>query len=94
MPTERRIKAGDKLRRELQDIVRFERGFEALVGQFHAIAFHAGKDDLHRIAVRFDGVNADRRARLCRRGDHRFGGKIERDAEDVGIFDVEKALVV
>ena len=39
-------------------------------------------------------MDADGRARLAGRRDHRLGGEVERDAEHVGVFDVEQALLV
>ena len=39
-------------------------------------------------------MHAHRLARLGRRRDHRLGGEVERDAEHVGIFDVEQAFLV
>ena len=73
----------DEFRRQFQDMVRSENSFEALVGQFNAIAFHAGKDDLQSIALRLDRVNPDGLAWLGGGRDNGFCGEVERDAEDV-----------
>ena len=80
----------DVQRRDLQPAVRREDRFELVGREIAAITAHARKHDLQRRAL-FDGVDAGDGLRRRRLGDLRRAGEIERDAHDVGIFDVEQA---
>ena len=71
-----------------------ERCVHVLFGQFHAVALDAREADLAGIPLRGDRPDGYRRARLRLLGHHRLGGKVERDAEHVGVFDVEHAVFV
>ena len=64
------------------------------LGQLHAIALDAGKADFEAIALGPHGLDLDRLARRLRRRDDRLGGEVERNAEDVGVLDVEQVLLV
>jgi hypothetical protein len=39
-------------------------------------------------------MDADRFARLGRRGDDGFRGEVERDAENVGVLDIEETFFI
>src|SRR6185437_14707291 len=77
-----------------EDRVVVELGREALFGQFHPIAFDARETNLQRVALGPDRLDLDRFARRLRRGDDRLGGEVERNAEHVGVLDVEKVFFV
>ena len=84
----------DEIGRELQDRVLVEAGGEPLFRQLDAVALDAREADLERIAVGPDGLDLDGLARRLRRRDHRLGVEVERDAEHVGVLDVEEILLV
>ena len=85
----------DQIGGELQGRVLVEGGGQPLLGQLDAVPLHARKSNLARIALRRDRLDLDRLARrLRRRGDHGTGREVERDAEHVGVFDVEHVLFV
>ena len=84
----------DEVGREFQDGVVVEVGGQPLLGQLHAVALDAREADFERIALGAHGLDLDRLARRLRRGDDRLGGEVERNAEHVGVFDVEQALLV
>ena len=88
-----RLGGTDEVGRQLQHGVIVEVGGEPLLGQLDAIAFDARKADFERIAFGPHGLDLDGLARRLRRGDDRLGGEVERNAEHVGIFDVEQTLV-
>jgi len=67
---------------------------EPLLGQLDPVPFNPGKSDFESVAVRADGPHLDGLARRLRRRDHRFGGEVKWDAQDIRVFDVEQALVV
>ena len=77
-------------RRDFQPAVLGEDGFELFGRQVAAIAADAREDDLQRRAL-LDRVDARDRLRRGRLGHLRRGGEVERDAHDVGVFDVEQA---
>ena len=79
---------------ELQGRVLVERRRQPLLGQFDAVPLHARKADFACIALRRDRPDLDRLARRLRRGDHRAGREVERDAEHVGVLDVEQVLFI
>ena len=68
--------------------------FEPFLGQFDAVALDAREADFERVALRPHGLDLNRLARRLRRSDDRLGGEVERNAEDVGIFDVEQPFFV
>ena len=76
--------------RDFQPAVLGEDGFELLGRQIAAIAADAREDDLQRRAL-LDRMDARDRLRLGGLGDLRRGGEVERNAHDVGVFDVEQA---
>ena len=63
-------------------------------GKLDAVPLHARKSDLARIAFRRDRLDLDRLARRLRRRDHGAGREVERDAEHVGVLDVEHVVFV
>ena len=94
MPELRVIDGPDEIGRQLQDRVVVELGRQPLLRQLDAVALDAREADLERIALGAHGLDLDRLARRLRRRDDRLGGEVERDAEDVGVFDVEQAFLV
>ena len=84
----------DDLRREHERRVVVERCVHVLFGQFHAVALDAREADLAGIPLRRDRPDGYGLARLRLFGHHRLGGEVERDAEHVGVFDVEQAVFV
>ncbi|MDT4852850.1 hypothetical protein FQZ97_870990 [compost metagenome] len=62
--------------------------------QLDPIAFDTWKDDLQRIALGAHRFDLHGFARCGGRCDDGFGCEVEGDAEHVGVFDVEQALVV
>ena len=86
-----RLGGADQVGRELQHGVVVELGRQPLLRQLDAIAFDAREADLERVALGPDGLHLDGLARRLRRRDDRLGGEVERDAEDVGVLDVEQA---
>ena len=94
MPALRVIDGADQVRRELQDRVVVELGGQPLLRQLDAVALDAREADLERVALGPHRLDLDRLARRLRRRDDRLGGEVERDAEDVGVLDVEQALLV
>ena len=89
-----RDRRADEIGRQLQHGVVVEFGGQPLLGQFDAVAFDAREADFERIALGPHGLDLDRLARRLRRRDDRLGGEVERNAEHVGIFDVEQAFLV
>ena len=81
----------DKVGREAKLRVFGELGGEAGFRQLDAVALDAGEADFEGIAVGADGTDADGGTRRLGRSDDGLGGEIERDAENVGIFDGEEA---
>jgi hypothetical protein len=70
-----------------------ERCRQPLVRQLDAVALDAREADLQRVALGPHGLHADSLARLLRRRDHRLGVEVERDAQHVGVLDVEQTVV-
>ena len=94
MPEFLRDGRADQVRRQLQDRVVVEFGREPLLGQLDAIALDAREADFQSIALGPHGLDLDRLAGRLRRRHDRLGGEVERNAEDVGVFDVEQAFFV
>ena len=63
-------------------------------GSSDAIALDARKTDFERVAFGPDSLDLDRLARRLRRRDDRLRGEVERNAEHVGVLDVEQILLV
>ena len=94
MPELRVIGRADEVGGQFQDGVLVEVGCQPLLGQFDAVAFDAREADFERVALGADRLDLDRLARRLRRRDDRLGREVEGNAEDVGVFDVEEALLV
>ena len=88
-----RDRRADEVGREFQDGVVVEVGGQPFLRQFDAIAFDARKADFESVALGAHGLDLNRLARRLRRRDDRLRGEVEGNAEDVGIFDVEQALL-
>ena len=71
-----------------------ELGSEPLFRQLHAVALHAGEANLQRNALRAHGLDLNGLAWWLWRTNDGLGREVERDAKNVGIFDVEKALLI
>lgn len=84
----------DKARGQLQHRVGTELGREFFVRQLDPVALDAGEGDGQRVALGADRMDPDRLPRLGRGRNYRLCGKVEGNAEDVGIFDVEQAFLV
>src|SRR5690242_2419962 len=89
-----RDRRADQLGRELERRVVAEARGKPLLGEFHAVPFHAREADLERVAIWADGAHHDRGPRRLRRRWHRLRREVEGDAEDVGVLDVEKTVVI
>ena len=87
-----RDRRADEVGAEFQDGVVVEVGGQPFLRQFDAIAFDAREADFKRVALGAHGFDLNRLTRRLRRGDDRLGREIEGNAEDVGIFDIEKTL--
>ena len=84
----------DEVGRELQDRVVVEVGGQPLLRQLDAIALDARESGFRARRARGGRLDLDGLARRLGRGDDRLGGEVERDAEDVGVLDVEEAFFV
>ena len=84
----------DDVRREDQGRVLAELRVDVFLRQFHAVSLHAREANLTGVPIRGDGPDRYRLARLRLPGGDRLGGEVERDAEHVGVLDVEQALLV
>ena len=89
-----RDRRADEVGRQLQDRVVVEVGGQPFLGQLDAVAFDAREADFQCVALGAHGLDLDGLARRLRRRDDRLGGEVEGNAEDVGIFDIEQALLV
>ena len=87
-------RGADKVRRQLQYGVAVERGGQPFLGQFDAVALHAGEADFQVIAFRANSFDLDGLAGRLWGRHHWFGGEVERYPQDVGVFDVEQALFI
>ncbi len=79
----------DQVGRQLQDGIVIELRSQPFLRQFDPVAGDTREADFERVAVGTNGLHLDGFARRLRRSDDRFGGEIERNAQDVGVFDVE-----
>ena len=84
----------DQVRGQLQHGVLVELGGQPFLGQFDAVAHDAGEADFECIAFGPHGLDLDSLPRRLRRRDHRLGGEVEGNAQDVGVFHIEEALFV
>ena len=89
-----RLRRADEIGREDERRVVGELRDQPLRGQLHAVADHAREADLQRVALGAHRLHLNGLARRLRRRDHWLGGEIERNAEHVGVLDVELPLVV
>ncbi len=80
----------DEVGAEFEDRVVVEVGGQPLLRQLDAIAFDAREADLESVALGAHGLDLNRLARRLRRSDDRLGREVERNAEDVGVLDVEE----
>ena len=94
MPCVARVRRTNEIGRQLQHGVGVERGRESLGRQLHAVALDARETNLQMVPVRPHRLHLHRLSRRLRRGDDRLGGEVERDAEDVGVLDVEQIVFV
>ena len=84
----------DQVGRQFEHRVGGEARREPFLGQFDAVALDAGKRISSASRPARTAWTLHRLARRLRRRDDRLGREVERDAEHVGIFDVEQAFVV
>ena len=84
----------DEIRVELENGVGIEVGRQPFVRQLDAVALDAREADLERIALGAHGLDLNGLAWRLRRRHHRLGREVERNAEDVRVFNVEQSLVV
>jgi hypothetical protein len=69
-------------------------GGQPFLGQLHAIAFDAGEADFEGVALGADRFDLNRLARRLRRCNDRLRREVEGNAEDVGVFHIEKPFFV
>ena len=69
-------------------------GGQPFLGQFNAVALDAGEADFQVIALGVHGFDLDGLAGRLWGRHHWFGGEVERHPQDVGVFDVEQALLI
>ena len=62
-------------------------------GKFDAIALDAREADFEGVALGAHGLDLNRLARRLRRSHDRLGREVEGNAEDIGVFHVETALL-
>jgi len=84
----------DQVRCKFEHRVGVEMGREAVLRQLGAIALHARKADFQGVAVRAHGLDLHGFARWLRRSHHGLGSEVEGNAEHVGVFDVEQAVLI
>ncbi len=95
MPSSSVLHGPDQLRRESaagESAVNSRR--DLLVGQLRAVAGDAREADARRLALLDREHARDRSSAASSAAHDRLGGEVERNAEDVGIFDVEQLLIV
>ena len=79
---------------EFENRIGGEGGREALLGQFDAVAFDARELDFKAVSLRAHGLDLNRLTRRLRGSDNGFGREVERNAEDVCIFNVEEVFFI
>ena len=94
MPELRVIDGPTRSGRQLQDGVVVEVGGQPFLGQFDAIAFDAREADFEGVALGAHRLDLNRLARRLRRRNDRLRREVEGNAEDVGIFHIEKPFFV
>ena len=87
-------RGANQVRRQLQDGVAIECCGQPFLGQFDAVALHAWEADSQVIAFGAHGFDLDGLAGWLWGRHHRSGGEVEWHPQDVGVFDVEQALVI
>src|SRR5439155_9402993 len=80
----------DQVRIQLKYRVPRELGSQAFLWQVDAIAFDAREVDFERVPIGAHGIDAYRLPRLSRWRDHGLGREVERNTQDVGVFDIEE----
>ena len=83
----------DQIGSQFQHGVRCELGFEPFLGKFDPVALHSRECDLQVIALWTHRLDLNRFSRRLRRSDNWLCGEVERNSKNVGIFDVEHALI-
>jgi len=86
------FRRANQIRSQFQDGVLIEFRSQPFLRQLDAISDDAREADFKRIAIRAHGSDLDGFAWRLRWSDDRFGGEVEGDAENVGVFDIEQAL--
>src|SRR5262249_21165535 len=84
----------DQVWRELQHGVAIKLGSQPFLRQFDAVALDAGEADFQAIAFGTHGFNLDGLTGRLWRRNHRSGGEVERYSQDIGVFDIEQALLI
>ena len=87
-------RGADQLRRKFERGVVIELSFELVLWQLHAVAGHTREPNLERVAIGGDSAHVDRLPRLLHRRNDGLGREVERNAEHVGILDVEQPVLV
>ena len=83
----------DKIRGQLQNGIFVEFGGQPFLRQFDPIACNTGKADFQGIAIRTNRLDLDGFAGRLRRRNHRLGGEVKGNTQDIGIFDIEQILL-
>ena len=71
-----------------------EIGLQAIIGRLHAITGHPRETNLQLVSVRPNRTHPHRLLGWLRRRDHGLRREVERDAQHIGILDVEQILLV
>ena len=79
---------------QIEHRIAVEFGSQTFFRKFDPIAFDTGKGNFERVTIWPNRMDPDRLARFDRRRNDRLGGEVERDAEDVGILDIEQLFLV
>ena len=79
---------------EFEDGILVELGCEALLGQIDAITFDAREANFERVALGSHSLDLNRFARRLGRRDDGLGREVEGNAEHIGVFDIEQAVLV
>jgi hypothetical protein len=87
-------RGSDQVGRQHQRGVVGEPGRQTLPGQLHSVPCDAREADLQGVALGAHGLDLNRLPWRLGRRDDGLGREVEGDAEDVGVLDVEQALLV
>ena len=88
------LRGTDQVWCEFKRVVRAERGFQSFFGQFDAVTGDSRKANFQLIAFRADGFDVNGLSGWLRLDDDWLGVEVERDAQYVGILNVEQAFFV